>query len=117
MKFARDCKRKIGNIEDVNIYFVNACEVEVKFYEDFVDGGNDMAYGVDSKKATVKFMPSNEIWLDSHIDLFELRFVCIHEAYERSLMKNTNMEYDEAHEHANKLEKKLKRQFMDRFAK
>ena len=61
-----------------------------------------MVYGINSDKATAKFIPNNEIWIDSHIDLFELKFILFHELYERYLMKNTALEYDDAHNKANK---------------
>lgn len=110
-------QKKIGTVEDINIYFVNACEVGVKFWMDFVDGGNDQAYGINSTNAIKKFIPDSEIWIDAHIDLFELRFILIHELYEREQMKYKKLKYLEAHELANKLEKKIKKHLMDEFIK
>jgi len=107
------CKREIGIIDDMRICLVNGCEVGVKFYMDFVEGGNDAVYGTNSEIADAHFIPNGEIWLDANINAAMLRFICVHEIYERMLMKYHGIRYDVAHRLANELEKRLKRQFLD----
>lgn len=96
-------------INGIGVDFVNGCEVKDKLYMDFVEGGNDQVYGKDGEKNAIEhFMPSKRIWLDAHIDLHELKYVTYHEFVERYHMENYDMEYDEAHEIANKEEKKVR---------
>lgn len=100
--------RSIFTINGVEVYFVNGCEVKDKMYMDFVEGGNDQVYG-DGKNSLEHFMPSGkEIWLDAHVDLHELPYIAFHEYVERYHMENYDMKYDDAHEIANKEEKKAR---------
>ena len=99
-------KSLVGQIEDMSIYLVNGNEVKVKYHMDFVEGGNDMTYGVNAPDPIhgLRFMPANEIWLDAHMDLDQLRFIAYHEYIERYLMVTYSMIYDKAHIYADRLE-------------
>jgi hypothetical protein len=100
-------KIQIGLINDLKIFLVNGNEIKEKFWMDFVEGGNDMVYGVNSAHAfkKAKFIPDNEIWIDASVDLNQSKYICLHEVIERNLMKHKNMKYEDAHNIADKIEK------------
>lgn len=64
------------------------------FFLDFTEGGHDKVYS---------FVPKNEIWIDDDLSRKELKFVLLHEVYERNLMAK-GMSYDDAHRHALQIE-------------
>jgi len=59
-------KKSLGKIINTAIYLVNGGEIKIKLDMDFVEGGNDLAKN---------YIPKNEIWLDSHEDLNQLKFI------------------------------------------
>ena len=90
----------IGNAGNVKIYAVNGDYVKEHYDMDFVEGGNDKRYP--------DFIPSNEVWVDINLDKHEWPFVAYHEFVERDIMIKYGMEYDNAHDIANELEKDIR---------
>lgn len=87
----------IGELDNINVVLVNGDLIKKKYFMDFVEGGNDMAYN---------WMPKNQIWIDNNMSPKVMPHIIYHEFLERYLMKNKNMSYDDAHNIANKYEKK-----------
>lgn len=92
----RIAKRHIATIDGADIYLVNGKEVKEKFDMDFTEGSNG---------AAKKYVPQNEVWLDSHYDMCLLRTILFHEMSERYLMSVKGFDYDTAHDFSNKVEK------------
>jgi len=90
-------KRYSNNI--VKVWLVNGRAVRDVFFTDFTHGGNDTVY---------KFIPKCEIWIDDNVKPSERKFVILHELYERNLMCEKNICYDDAHLLASKLELKYR---------
>ena len=101
-------KNEIGKIKDFKVFFVNGNEVKIKFFMDFVEGGNGMVYGVKHDETQPNYIPEDEIWVDADLDLSSFPYVLMHEAIEMNLMKEEKLEYDKAHQKANGVEKKLR---------
>ena len=89
--------KKIGQINDMEISLVDGDAIKKKYFMDYVEGGNDMAY---------KWMPKNQIWIDDNMSPKVMPHIIYHEYLERYLMKYKGMKYDDAHKIANKYEKK-----------
>jgi len=89
--------KSIGKINDIGIILVDGDIIKKKYFMDFVEGGNDMAYD---------FVTKNQIWIDDNMSPKVIPHIIYHEFLERFLMKNKGMKYDEAHDIANRYEKK-----------
>jgi len=87
------------SLPELKIWIVDGKAVRETFDLEFIDGGHDKVYP--------HFIPPNEIWIDSSNSPDELPFDVFHEVYERWLMCE-GLDYDTAHECANKLEKMLR---------
>jgi hypothetical protein len=81
--------------EQVQVWIVNGFIVRNIYKTDFVSGGNAYVY---------PFMPEDEIWLANHMSDEEMDFTLLHETTERSLMKSEQLDYDDAHQYASKVE-------------
>ena len=92
-------RKKIAEADGVSIWIVDGARVRHEFYTDFVMGGHDGRY---------KFIPPNEIWIDSSISLEELEYTIAHERLERTLMIEQRLGYEEAHDRATELEATLR---------
>ena len=103
-------KHQVGEVEGVKIFLVNGNEVKIKFFMDFVEGGNDMVYGKKHEGGVPSYIPSEEIWIDADLDISSFPYVLLHECVERHMMKNERMDYEHAHERANGIEKHLRKQ-------
>ena len=101
-------KRPIGKVQDLKVFLVNGNEVKIKFFMDFVEGGNGMVYGKKEDKGHPKFVPEDELWVDAEVDMSSFPYILVHEAVEYFLMKNENKNYDQAHRRANGVEKTLR---------
>jgi hypothetical protein len=101
-------KLRIGKYNNVEIFLVNGDVIKTDLFPDFVEGGNDAVYGKDNG-SIAKFMPPNEVWLDANMDINSIPYICFHELWERQLMVEENMEYEEAHDRSNTVEMKLRR--------
>ena len=89
--------KTIGKLDDMEIILVDGDKIKKKYFMDFVEGGNDMAY---------KWMPKNKIWIDDNMSIEVMPHITYHEFIERYLMKYEDMSYNDAHDIANKYEKK-----------
>jgi len=89
--------KPLGKLDDMEVILVNGDKIKKKYFMDFVEGGNDMAY---------KWIPKNEIWIDDNMSTEIMPHITYHEFIERYLMKYEDMSYDDAHDVANKYEKK-----------
>jgi hypothetical protein len=61
----------------VSVWLVNGELVRDKYFVDFNQGGHHFVY---------HFIPKYEIWIDDTSDPKELKFILLHELYERNLM-------------------------------
>lgn len=84
---------------NLKIWLVDGRQVRETFDLEFIDGGHDKVYP--------HFIPPNEIWMDGSDAGDELPYDTVHEVYERWLMC-LGLDYDTAHEMANKFEKILR---------
>jgi len=91
---------------NVTVYMVDGSTIRdpktQPYYQDFTEGGNDMAY--DGKRTDFK-IPPGEVWIDLDVAPTEVRCTILHELTERRVMINDSLDYDNAHETANKAEK------------
>jgi len=89
--------KKYGN-NNCEVWIVNGEFVRDFFFLDFTEGGHDRVYS---------FIPKNEIWIDDDLSRKELKYVLLHEVYERNLMvKGVN--YNSAHKKALEIELKYR---------
>ncbi|MFA5857330.1 MAG: hypothetical protein WC867_08260 [Candidatus Pacearchaeota archaeon] len=79
---------------EVKVWIVRGDRIRYLYNIDFTEGGHDKVY---------KFVPKGEIWIDDELSNKELKFVLLHEAYERNLM-NKGFTYEKAHSAALKIE-------------
>lgn len=84
-----------SNLTTATIYLVNGNMVRSIYKHDFVIGGHGYVY---------QFIPLDEIWIEKDVPVEERILVLIHEAVERKLMKEQQMDYEQAHEIASKKE-------------
>ena len=85
--------KKYGG-DKCKVWIISGELVRGIFFLDFTEGGHDEVYS---------FVPKNEIWIDDDLSKKELKFVLLHEVYERNLMAK-GMSYVEAHRHALQIE-------------
>lgn len=88
-------KSLYGKIGDVKIWLVDGEYVRDKYKTDYTEGGHDYVY---------KWIPHNEIWIESTMHKSEMPLIVLHEFVERTLMKTKGIEYDKAHTIASKVE-------------
>lgn len=81
--------------EGLQVWLVNGELVRGLYFLDFTQGGHHCAYD---------FIPETEIWIDDDLRRQEYAFVILHELYERRLMRERRMNYDDAHDAANVIE-------------
>lgn len=81
--------------EEITIWLVDGNLIRENYSINFVDGGHGFIYS---------FIPKNEIWIDSAIDLNDFDSIVLHETVESQLMRKFNMNYDKAHLEATKAE-------------
>jgi len=62
---------------DLKVWIVDGELVRSAIFIEFTEGGHDKVYA---------FVPENEIWLDDDLSAEEMRFIFLHELYERNLM-------------------------------
>lgn len=81
----------------IQIYIVDGDTVAKKYDMEFLLGGHDKIYD---------YIPPKTIWLDGQMEIDALIHILYHECLERMMMKHAKLSYDEAHEIANREEKK-----------
>jgi hypothetical protein len=86
----------LGQIGEISFYTVNGDFVKRNAQMEFVEGGNWMVYP--------QTIPENEIWIDNDLNHQDYAPIALHEYIESWLMVNEKLEYEDAHEFANKME-------------
>ncbi len=101
-KATKDKKQKplhiklIGKTKDnLNIFLIDGNQVRTIYDIEFTEGGHDFVYN---------YVPKNEVWIDNDLSQSERKYVILHELFERSLMKNKKMSYNNAHNKASEIE-------------
>jgi len=93
-------KQLLAKFDSVIVWLVDG-ELVRDFYDtDFTEGGHGLIYD---------WIPSDEIWIDDDLEPSERSYTLAHEMTERSLMKQSNMSYDDAHKCALNIESLLRR--------
>jgi hypothetical protein len=92
-------KLELGEFFGYKVFSVNGDYVKLKYEMDFCEGSNSERYD---------FVPKNEIWIDNNINNRNYKYILGHEYTETELMKNKGLEYNAAHDIANKFEKKYR---------
>jgi hypothetical protein len=81
--------------EAVQVWVVDGQAVRTLFKVDFTEGAHGY---VDS------FVPPGEVWIEDQTDPAERDLLLLHELTERRLMKQEQLDYDQAHKEASKVE-------------
>lgn len=89
----------LAKLGPTKIHLVDGPFVRRTLDPDFFFGGHWLVY---------KYVPKNEVWLDSAAVGPELQYIAVHELFELMLMKSGKT-YDNAHEYANAAEKEARR--------
>lgn len=79
-----------GTVQGLAVWIVDGPKVRRDLYGDFCFGGHDLKY---------RFIPRNEIWLDSAMSAEQLKYTLLQELTERKLMAS-GKPYDLAYEMA-----------------
>jgi hypothetical protein len=90
---------KIGN--DITVWIVNGKIVRDLYKTDYVEGGHGFIYS---------WIPKNEIWIEKDIEEDEMPFILYHEYVELKLMRDKDMDYEDAHEIAAKKEFEMRKE-------
>jgi hypothetical protein len=78
---------------------VDGTKVRDDIDTDFTMGGNPSRYS---------YIPKGEMWVEKNLSPKDRVSTVIHEAIEHRLMKNRGMNYETAHDEANKSDKKVR---------
>ena len=89
------------NGEEIDVYFVDAPYIRSNIDVKFELGGHDYVYD---------FIPKGEIWLEKTSRIEDTMANFFHEVLERSLMKYKKMDYEKAHNIAEKNEEKFRKE-------
>ena len=95
-----DKKTLIMTTDGMKVYVVDGDWVKLRHNMDFVEGGNDAVYG---------YVPQGEVWIDGHVDDCDRPYIALHELIERHMMKEHGLNYQKAHQVANKIEKDFRK--------
>lgn len=87
------------DIEGITVFIVDGELVRDLYKTDYVEGGHGYVYN---------FIPKNEVWIEDSIKTYEIKYILLHELFERNLMKTENMDYNTAHEKAADIEFKAR---------
>jgi len=88
-----------GSRDGFEVWIVDGSAVRREIYPEFLYGGNPERY---------PFIPRGEIWIDNAIAAEEYEYTLAHELRERRLMTHAGMSYDDAHNAALALERKMR---------
>jgi hypothetical protein len=95
-------KIKVASYNDIDVYIVDGNWIKITYSMDFVEGDNWMH--------SPEFVPKHEVWVDSYLNIDDFKFIALHEIFESILMSDSGLEYDPAHERANKVEHWMREQ-------
>ena len=101
-------KSLIGEVDDFSIYIVDGDAVKTKLEMDFVEGANDEAYSSETDDEHKDVIPDNEIWLSAEVHERYMPYILYHELLEAIIMRSTGLAYSDAHDVANRYEKKAR---------
>jgi hypothetical protein len=93
-------EKKVGHVFGYDIYLVDGEATRNSLDIDFVMGGNPGRY---------KYVPNNQIWIESHYGDEELIPIVVHEIVECEYMIRDGDTYDKAHDKATKNEEDLRK--------
>lgn len=94
-----------GSIVGMTIWAVDGAIIRNEIDIDFTTGGNPARY---------KYIPNNEIWVESTLKPSDFAAVVMHETFEYILMKYYKLSYDDAHDRSNIFEWKIRQAIKDR---
>lgn len=94
-----------GSILGMIIWAVDGEMVRNEIDIDFTTGGNPSRY---------RYVPNNEIWVESTLKLNDFAAVVMHETFEYILMRYYKLSYDDAHDKSNIFEWKIRQTIKDR---
>lgn len=89
--------RLLGRVDGLAIYLVDGERTRNEIDVDFVNGGNGAAYP--------NYVPRDEIWIDDAQHVLDRTATALHELIERDLMLDHGLDYDRAHDAANRYER------------
>jgi hypothetical protein len=95
----RVLRQPLGAAAATTLWLVDGRAVRDLFDPNFTEGGHHLRY---------RFIPARHIWIDDALVATEREFVIAHEAHELELMRQ-GMGYDDAHDRALILERRLRR--------
>jgi hypothetical protein len=82
------------------VWVVDGNLVRSYYKTDYTEGGHGYVY---------PWVPRREIWIEDGVDRRELPFIVCHEFLERRLMRDRQLEYDEAHSICSRVEFDLRK--------
>lgn len=89
--------RLLGRVDGLAIYLVDGERTRNEIDVDFVNGGNGAVYP--------SYVPGDEIWIDDAQHALDRTATALHELIERDLMRGHGLDYDRAHDAANRYER------------
>ena len=93
-------RAKIRDVDGLSVWLVDGTVVRREFWNDFVQGGNGARY---------KFIPIDEVWIDSTVTPEEVEYTIEHELIERNLMMKEGLNYDDAHDKASENDMRMRK--------
>ena len=94
-----------GSILGMTIWAVDGEIVRNEIDIDFTTGGNPARY---------RYIPNNEIWIESTLKPKDFASVVMHESFEYIMMKYYGLSYDDAHDKANGFEWRIRQSIKDK---
>ena len=82
-----------------DVWIVDGAAVRREIYPEFLYGGNGQRY---------LFIPTHEIWIDNTVAAEEYSYTVAHELCERALMARKGRTYDDAHDSALVVERRMR---------
>lgn len=92
--------KDLGRIEGFHVWVVDGDKVRREFDADFIGGANPARH---------KYLPRNEIWVESDLRKRGTAPVIIHEIVETILIRKYKESYEQAHDDALLIEKDMRR--------
>lgn len=85
----------------ITVWRVDGCVVRCFYKTDYVEGGHGYVY---------RWVPKDEIWVETALDPAEVPFIVTHEYTELRLMRDEGLDYARAHEISSRVEFDLRKQ-------
>ncbi len=84
----------------VKVWIINGNLARSYYKTDYTEGGHGYVY---------PWVPQQEIWIEDGVDHREIPFIVAHEYLERRLMRDSELDYDTAHEICSRVEFDLRK--------